>query len=196
MLPNTLPDVAVIVVVPTPTAVANPCEPGAVEMKATAMFDDVQATVAVRSCAVPSENVPRALNCSPTTLPRAIVGFDGVTVIDVSAAGETVSVTAFDVTPEKVAITVVVPIPAAVANPFVPIASLTVATCVLVDVHVAEAVMSFVIPLEYVPVAVNCCFAPMGMLAPDGVTEIDFRTAGVTVNVAGLEETPPNDAVI
>ena len=58
-----LPDVAVIVVEPAATEVANPLEPAVLLMAATAVADELQVTVVVRSCVVLSENVPVATNC-------------------------------------------------------------------------------------------------------------------------------------
>ena len=46
------------------------------------------------------------------------------------------------------------------------------------------------------PVAVNCCVLPRATLGLVGVIDIDLRFAGLTVSEAGLENTPPNDAVI
>lgn len=66
----------------------------------------------------------------------------------------------------------------------------------MLDAHVAEAVISFVVPSEYVPVAVNCCVMPMARLAPEGVTAMEFRTGALTVSAAELDINPPNDAVI
>jgi hypothetical protein len=40
--------------------------------------------------------------------------------------------------------------------------------------------------LLYVPVAVNCCVLPAATEAVEGVTEIEVRTAAVTVNVTEL----------
>lgn len=37
---------------------------------------------------------------------------------------------------------------------------------------------------------------PTATLGLDGVIEIDWRTAGLTVRIAGFEDTPPNEAVI
>jgi hypothetical protein len=56
--------------------------------------------------------------------------------------------------------------------------------------------MSFVEPSKYEPIAENCRVFPTAMLGLDGVIEIEFRTAGLTVKVAVLEVTPPKDAVI
>ena len=56
--PDTLPEIAVIVVVPAPNEVANP----ALLVVATTVSDEFHVTVAVRSCVVLSENVPVATN--------------------------------------------------------------------------------------------------------------------------------------
>mgnify|MGYP003620309618 CR=1 FL=1 len=51
VVPVTVPDAALIVVLPEPAEVARPPDP----MVATAMFDDDHVAVAVRLCALPSE---------------------------------------------------------------------------------------------------------------------------------------------
>ena len=61
---------------------------------------------------------------------------------------------------------------------------LTVATALADEVHLAVLVRFFLVPLLYVPVAVNCWPLPAAMEAVAGVTESDVKTAGVTVNVA------------
>ena len=53
--PDTLPDVAVIVVEPVPAPLASPLEPVALLMEATAADEELQVTVVVRFCVVPSE---------------------------------------------------------------------------------------------------------------------------------------------
>ena len=53
--PDTLPDVALIVVEPAAAEVANPLEPAALLMAATAAVDEFQVAVVVRSCVVLSE---------------------------------------------------------------------------------------------------------------------------------------------
>ena len=56
--------VAVIVMgPPAATEVANPLEPAALLMVATAAFEDVHVMDDVRSCVVKSEYVPVAINC-------------------------------------------------------------------------------------------------------------------------------------
>jgi len=59
VFPETVPEVAVMVVVPTVTAVAKPLA----LTVATDVFDEVQVTDVVISWVVPSENVPVAVNC-------------------------------------------------------------------------------------------------------------------------------------
>ena len=59
----TLPDVAVIVVEPAATDVANPLLPAALLMAATPVEEELQVTVFVRFCVVLSEYVPTAANC-------------------------------------------------------------------------------------------------------------------------------------
>ncbi len=53
--PDTLPDHAVMVVVPVATGVASPLEPAALLTIATPVSDDNHVTCEVMSCAVPSE---------------------------------------------------------------------------------------------------------------------------------------------
>ncbi len=47
-VPETLPDIAVIVVEPAATEVASPLEPAALLMAATAVVDELQVTAVVR----------------------------------------------------------------------------------------------------------------------------------------------------
>jgi hypothetical protein len=61
--PETLPDAAVIVVVPAAADVANPLLPAALLMVATPVEEELQVTVFVRFCVVLSEYVPTAANC-------------------------------------------------------------------------------------------------------------------------------------
>jgi len=67
-----------------------------------------------------------------------------------------------------------------VANP--PL--LTVAIVVDDEVQVAEPVKFCVVPLLYVPVAVNCCVYPAATDAVPGVTAMEANTTAVTVSVA------------
>lgn len=136
--PDMLPNVAVMVVEPTPTDVARPCVPVIVE---TRVSEELHTTDDVISCVVLSEKVPVAINC--WVVPRTMLGFAGVTVTDVSTAGVTVSVAAgLDVTPENTAEMTVDPSLTAVASPFEPETLLMVATAVFEDDQVAHVVRS------------------------------------------------------
>lgn len=187
------PDVAVIVAVPVDNRLANPLDSGS--MLATAVFDDCQVADGVRFVVVPFDINPVAVNCCTNDTARLMNWLDGVRVIDTSTGAVTVRVAWFDVTPEKAAVMVVVPCARVAANPRVPVALLTVATCVFDDAHTAEAVMSCVVLSEKVPVAVNCSLPPAAMLVAAGETEIELRVAGVTVSTAGgTEVTVANEA--
>ena len=118
-----------------------------------------------------------AVNCS--VWPAATAGAAGVTAIEVNTAAVTVNVADPVIVPE-VAVIVVVPGVRLVASP--PL--LTVAIAVADEVHVTVLVRVCVVPLLYVPVAVNCCFSPAGTDGDAGVTAIEVSTAAVTVNVA------------
>ena len=88
--PEIVPEAAEMDVVPAATELANPMEPAVLLMAATEVFEELQATVAVRSCVVLSENVPVAMNCwfVPLTMP----GLVGEIAKDTSVAGVTVTV--------------------------------------------------------------------------------------------------------
>lgn len=76
--PLTVPEVAVIVVVPAATPVASP----AVLIVATAAADELQVAELVRFWVLPSLKVPVAVNC--WVAPLEIDGFAGVTAIELS----------------------------------------------------------------------------------------------------------------
>jgi hypothetical protein len=128
---------------------------------------------------VPSVKVPIAVNCC--VVPNAIDGVAGVTAIDASAAGVTVSVV-FPVIEPEVAVIVAVPAFTLVASPICLSALLMVATDGESLVHCTVLVTSCVLPSVKVPVAVNCSVVPEGMLGIAGVTAIDTSAAGVIVN--------------
>jgi hypothetical protein len=153
--PDILPDVALIVVEPAVADVAKPLEPAVLLMAATPAVDEFQVTAVVRSCVVLSEYVPVAVNCS--VVPLTMLGLVGVTVIDTSVAGVTVSVVDPDILPH-VAVIVVEPAAAEVASPLVlePAALLMAATPAADEFQVASVVRSCVVLSENVPVAVNC----------------------------------------
>jgi hypothetical protein len=147
VVPETAPNFAEITEEPAATAVANPV---AASMVAAAGVADAQGAVFVRSCDVPSEYVPVAVNCC--VWPAATDGVAGVIAIAVRVAAVTDTVT-FVVTEFSVAEMTALPGPAAVTTP----PAVTVATVGLPEVHVTEPVTSFVEASEYVPFAVNCC---------------------------------------
>ena len=83
--PVTEPEAAKIATVPVATLLASP----AVESAATVLSDELQSTVEVRSCVLPSLKIPVATSC--WVVPRAMVVFAGVMAMDCSTAGSTVS---------------------------------------------------------------------------------------------------------
>src|SRR5277367_5122416 len=163
-------DVAVIVELPTPAPVASP--PAVIV--ATVVVAELQVAVPVRFCVVPSLNVPVAVNCC--VAPFVIDGFAGVTAIDCSVAAVTVNVVDPTID-DDVAVIVELPTPAPVAKP----PAVIVATVVFAELQVAVPVRFCVVPSLNVPVAVNCCVAPLVIEGFAGVTAIDCNVAAVTV---------------
>src|ERR1700730_18332458 len=100
----------------------------------------------------------------------------GVTESEVKTAAVTVNVPE-PLTAPDCAVIVAVPWAKLVASP----PFLTVATAVADEVHWALLLMFCLVPLLYVPVAVNCWLLPAAMEAFVGVTESEVNTAGVTV---------------
>src|SRR5271167_2279075 len=168
--PLIAPDVALIVEVPTPAPVARP----AALIVAVEVVPELQVTVPVRFCVVPSLNVPVAVNC--WVAPLVIEGFAGVTAIDCSVAAVTVSTVEPEID-DDVAVMVEVPTPAPEASPD----ALIVAMVLVPDDHVTLEVRFCVVPSLNVPVAVNCCVAPLVIEGFAGVTAIDCSVAAVTV---------------
>jgi hypothetical protein len=130
------PELAMMVALPTPAPVASPL----LAIVATAVEDELQITVLVRSCVLPSLYVPVAVNC--WLVPFAIVALEGVTDSDVSTAGATVNVAEPLIVPEA-EMMVALPCAILVASP--PL--LTVAIDVTEDVQVAVLVRFCVVPL-------------------------------------------------
>ena len=120
-------------------------------------------------------------------MPAATVGAVGVTESLFRTAGVTVNRAEPLIVPE-VALMVAVPGATPVANPVLP---LTVATDVANELHTAVLVRFCVVPLLYVPVAVNCCVLPTATDDPVGVTAIETRGGAVplplSVTSCGLE---------
>jgi hypothetical protein len=174
------PRVAVIVVVPAEIPVAVPLAPLALLMFATVMLDDVQITLAVRSCVELSEYMAVAEKCAD--VPDAIDGFVGVTEIDVSVTWVTVRFAVPDF-PFKFADMMEVPDAMPVTVP----SGATVATEVLGDVQETCDDMSCVVLSEYTPVAVSLTDVPAPIVGFDGVTTIEASVAGVTVSIVSAE---------
>ena len=108
--PFIAPRVALTVAVPVAREV-----PSALELTvATAVFAEPQVAEAVRSCLLPSVNVPVAVNCC--VVPRAIDGLEGFTAIETSAATPAVRVVEDEIAPE-VAEMLELPVATLVANP-------------------------------------------------------------------------------
>jgi hypothetical protein len=162
----------------------------------TEVFDEVQVTCWVISRVDPSEFVPMATNCWVTP-----TGMDGITVMEDRVAEVTVRVVLPEIV-SKVAVMLAVPAAKAVASPLL----LIVAAAGLDEVQVTWVVISWLVPSEYVPRAINCRVAPTGMLRSVGkeenskgkgfgVTAMEDRVAGVTVRVV-LPEILPEVAVM
>jgi hypothetical protein len=143
--PTIAPEVALIVLVPTPAPVARP----PVVMVAVVVVAEAHVTDAVRFCVLLSLKVPVAVNCC--VRPLVTVGFAGVTAIDCRVAAVTVRTVDPTIAPE-VALIVLVPTPAPVARPPV----VMVAVVVVAEAHVTDAVRFCVVLSLNVPVAVNC----------------------------------------
>ena len=176
VVPLTAPEVAVILAVPMPTLCARP----ALLMVAVDGVSDDHMAVLVKFCVLPSEYVPVAVNCC--AVPDAMDGIVGVTAIDSSVAEVTVKGVDPLIVPE-VAVMFAVPSPTLLANPCVGETLLIVATDGVSELHCAVSVIFCVLPSVNVPVAVNCCVVPTEMTGIAGVTAIETRTAGETVNV-------------
>ena len=184
VLPEILPEAAVMIEVPAATAVARPL----LLTVATKVLDELQVACVVMSWLVPSENDPEAANC--WVFPTAMLGLAGVTEMEDRVAGVTVKVVFPEIVPE-VAVMLAEPVATAVARPLL----LTVATEVLDELQVACVVMSWLVPSENVPEAANCWVLPTAMLGLAGVTEMEDRVAGVTAKVV-LPEIVPEVAVM
>ena len=124
--------VAVIVVVPAAKEVTSPLGPAVLLIVATDVSEELQVARAVSSCVVLSENFAVAVNWC--VAPKAMLGFTGVTAIDVIVT--TLRVVKPEMLPEEAEI-IVVPVVTAVANPVLSI----VATVAVSDFQVTDFVM-------------------------------------------------------
>lgn len=174
--PVTDPEVALMVAVPVAMLVARPV----LLTVAVEVAFELHVAVEVRFCELPSVNVPVAVNCC--VVPSEIDGLAGVTAIETNAAAVTVNVVLPAIEPE-VAVILAEPVPTALANPCELAALLTVATVVVSELHCTVFVMFCMVPLVNVPVAVNCCVVPKGMLGIAGVAAIETKAADVTFSV-------------
>ena len=137
MFAETLPEVAVIVVVPAVRAVDNPL-PSTV---ATAVLEELQVTEWVTSWVVPSERVPVAVNC--WVVRSGMLGLAGVTAMEDKTEEVTIRMVPPETAPE-VAVMIVEPGVRPLAKPVM----LTVAIAVLDDSQIACVVISLVVPSE------------------------------------------------
>jgi hypothetical protein len=103
------------------------------------VFDELQVTRFVRSCVVPSEKPPVAVNCC--WMPFGTLAGVGVTTISCSTALVTVK-TVLPLTPPEVAVMVVVPAAIKVAKPWLGDVLLMVAAAVFEELQVTEVVIS------------------------------------------------------
>jgi hypothetical protein len=137
--PDTEPKVAAIVVCPVPALVARPFVPGELLMVATAALFELQLTVVMMFCVLPSVYVPVAANC--WVFPTGMVGTAGVTLIESNVAGVTVKIVEPLIDPEA-AVMALCPVAALAAWPVL----LIVATAGTELLQVAEPVISRVLP--------------------------------------------------
>jgi hypothetical protein len=133
------PELIPMLVVPVPSVLASPAVPLLLLIVATVATVELQWPLCVRSCVVPSVNVPVAVNCC--VAPNATVIVGGLIAIDTSAAAVTVSSVELLTVPE-VAVMLAEPVPTLCANP--PL--LIVAVDSVSDVHVAVLVRFCVLP--------------------------------------------------
>jgi hypothetical protein len=106
---------------------------------ATPGVSELHCTVPVMFCELPSVYVPVAVNCS--VVPSGIDGIAGVTAIETSTAGVTVTVVDPEIAP-NVAVTLLWPKPALPTSP----GPFTVAIVLSAVFQVAEVVTSIVLP--------------------------------------------------
>src|SRR6478672_7568316 len=143
--PETVPDAAEMVAVPLAELVASPV------LLTVAVPDafEVHAAVEVRSCELPSVNVPVAVNCC--VVPAEIDGLAGMTEIETRAAAVTVRFVLPETEPEA-AVIVATPTPTALAKPADVCVLLIEATVRALELHCTVPVIFCVLPLVNVPV--------------------------------------------
>jgi hypothetical protein len=181
-----LPDVAVMLELPTPRPVATPLA----LIEATAALAEFQVAEFVRSCVLLSVYVPVAVNDCVSPLP--IEALLGATAMDFRVGAVTVSTAVLLVMLPDVAVMLELPTPTPVATPL----ALMDATATLAEFQVAEFVRSCVLLSVYVPVAVNDCVSPLAIEALVGVTAMETSVGAVTVSTAVLLVMPFDRAVM
>jgi hypothetical protein len=195
--PVIVPDVAVMVVLPVPTAVANPLVPAVLLIVATPAADELQVTVVVTFWKVPSLNEPVAVNC--WVPPVVIEEFAGVTANAVKVAvGVTVTVSVVETT--RVAVKVTVCVVATVPAVVLKVVEFVVAGTVT-DAGTGSAVALLEPSVTVLPpagagwfrVTVQIVDTPMVMLSGLQTSEPTLGPLGVTVTVAVV--LPPSVAV-
>jgi hypothetical protein len=181
--PLMFPKAAEIVVLPVATVVTSPV----LTTVAAAGFEEVHSTESEMSCVLVSLKVPVAVNCF--VVPAAMLELAGVTAIETRLAPVTVSVVV-PLTDPLMTVIVVLPTPAPFASPLPS----TVATLPDPEDQAAD-VKSCVLPSSKFPTALNCSVVPTAIDGFDGLSEMDVRFAGTTVNtLSSLNE--PTVAVI
>lgn len=133
VLPEIIPLLTEMLVLPTLLELARPAEPAALLTVAMLVLLEDQITCVVRFCVKLSVYVPVAVNCSVN--PLGMLGFAGVTAMDTKLAAVTVSAALPETLP-LVAEIVVLPVAAVLANPCEPAALPIVANPVLDEDHV------------------------------------------------------------
>lgn len=164
--PETLPEVAVIVVAPVVADVASPCEPAVLLIAAAPVFEELQRTEVVRSCVVLSEKVPVATNCC--VVPLAMPGLVGVRARDTSVACEIV-ISVSPETPSLDALILALPIPLPITCPGLSIVALVSSD----ETQATVPVTSLVLLFACVAVAVNCSLVLYANDGFGGVREIE-----------------------
>jgi hypothetical protein len=178
-VPETEPELAVIVTVPDAIAVIKPVG----LTVAIDGFDEAHVLEAVKSVEEKLEYVPLADNCSVP--PMSIVELLGEIVTEVKAAGVTVRRAEPDTVP-RAACTVTVPRELADANPV----ELTVTMLAGNQDHSTAFVISCVVLSVYVPITWYCWLVPSAIEAFDGLIAIEIKAGAPTVTVVELIAEP------
>src|SRR5512141_2248107 len=148
-----MPDfVALIVVVPAPTAFARPLLLNPLLTDAMFFFEEFHLTDLVISCVTPPEYDAVAVNCWLD--PTEILGLTGVTTIAASVALITVRVV-LPVMPPNLAVMVAEPTPTPVASPLEFDALLMTATVAADEIQVAAVITTCTEISKNIPVSTN-----------------------------------------